>query len=54
VASDERIVAIGSLTKRDIEVLGTGLQRMFPLQDNVNFEEVLARLDEVTSKPTEP
>jgi hypothetical protein len=54
VASDERIVAIGSLTKHDIEVLGRGLQRIFPLQDRVDFEEILARLDEVTSKPTEP
>jgi hypothetical protein len=54
VASHERIVAIGSRSKRDIEVLGRGLQRMFPLQDNVDFEEILVRLDEVTSKPTEP
>jgi hypothetical protein len=35
VASGERIVAMGLLTRRDIDVLGIGSQSMFPLQDNV-------------------
>jgi hypothetical protein len=48
----ERIVAIGLLTQRDLDVLGTGFERAFPLQSNADFEDLLAKLDEVTASTT--
>jgi hypothetical protein len=50
VPDRERIVAIGLLTQRDLDMLGTGFERAFPLQSNADFEDLLAKLDEVTAR----
>lgn len=45
--SSERIVAIGLLTQRDIDVLGSGFRRLFPLTGDQAFDELLGRLDAI-------
>ena len=41
----DRIVAVGLLTQRDIDVLGTGFRRLFPLESTTAFDELLRQLD---------
>ena len=41
----DRIVAVGLLTQRDVDVLGTGFRRMFPVEPNTDFDDLLRRLD---------
>jgi hypothetical protein len=48
--SDERVVAVGFLTERDLSVLGSGFRRMVPITDDDAFAELLAKLDEVTGQ----
>ncbi|RYF22520.1 MAG: hypothetical protein EOO77_03950 [Oxalobacteraceae bacterium] len=45
----ERIVAVGLLTRRDVEVLGTGFQRMFAVDDDQadGFTDLIAQLDKI-------
>jgi hypothetical protein len=43
---DGRIVAVGLLTQRDVEVLGTGFHRLLPVSDDDPFAELLAKLNE--------
>ncbi|WP_066778221.1 MULTISPECIES: hypothetical protein [unclassified Sphingomonas] len=52
--TDNRIVAVGLLTQKDLEVLGTGFTRAFPVEDISGFEDVLARLDQIEAVPTRP
>ena len=40
------IVAIGLLTQRDLDVLGTGFRRAFPLEQGGDFSELLRQIDE--------
>jgi hypothetical protein len=42
----ERFVAVGLLTRRDLDVLGSGFRRAFPLRDITDFTSLLTRLDE--------
>jgi hypothetical protein len=44
--SDERIVAVGLLTQRDIEMLGHGFSRLWPIDDTPCFNELLRAIDE--------
>lgn len=41
-----RIVAVGLLTQRDLDVLGSGFKRAFPLNHSTDFDELLKRIDE--------
>ena len=50
--TDSRIVAVGLLSRRDLEVLGTGFTRAFPVKDLAGFEDLLAKLDHVS--PVQP
>ena len=43
------IVAVGLLTQRDVEVLGVGFRRLFPVGDATGFDELLAQLDAVAA-----
>lgn len=43
--SSERFVAVGLLTRRDLDVWGSGFRRAFPLKDNIDFSSLLSRLD---------
>lgn len=45
--TSERIVAVGLLTQQDVAVLGKGFKRLFPLQDDALFDDLLAKLDGV-------
>jgi hypothetical protein len=41
-----RIVAIGLLTKRDLDLLGQGFDRTFPIDRTGGFEDLLKAIDE--------
>lgn len=45
--SDEEFVAVGLLTQRDLDLLGSGFCRIYPLADTTDFSALLARIDEV-------
>lgn len=48
----DKIVAIGLLTQHDLDVLGTGFRRLFPVEQGMEFADLLARLDQA-DRPTE-
>ena len=48
--SCERIVAVGLLTQRDIEVLGVGFRRLFPLDGDAPFDDLLRQLDRIEAQ----
>lgn len=41
-----QIVAIGLLTQGDLDALGQGFDRAFPLDDELVFEDLLQAIDE--------
>jgi hypothetical protein len=41
-----QIVAIGLLTQHELELLGQGFDRAFPLDDELVFEDLLQAIDE--------
>ncbi|WP_298091172.1 hypothetical protein [uncultured Sphingomonas sp.] len=43
----DRIVAIGLLTQRDLDVLGSGFRRSFSVEDDHAFADLLEALDEI-------
>ncbi len=45
----EDFVAIGLLTRSDLDVLGSGFRRAFPLDASTDFTALLAQIDEATS-----
>lgn len=45
----ERIVAVGLLTARDLEVLGSGFRRMFPVERDTSFDDLLSAIDEAVA-----
>ena len=45
--SGEEFVAVGLLTRRDLDVLGSGFRRAYPLKDTTDFTALLIRIDEV-------
>jgi hypothetical protein len=45
--SDEPIVALALLSQRELERLGDGLQRVYPLESGSQFSELLAKLDQI-------
>ena len=47
----DRVVAVGLLTQRDIEVLGTGFRRLFPIEDTPSFDDLLRQLDQLPRIP---
>ena len=47
MAQGERLVAIGLLTQRDLDVLGTGFRRLFPLPASpADFDTLIVAIDE--------
>jgi hypothetical protein len=44
--SQEPIVAVGLLTTRDLDRLGNGFRRCFPVSDDGKFEDLLRAIDE--------
>lgn len=41
----DRIVAVGLLTQRDVDLLGTGFRRLFPVDSAGDFDDLLRQLD---------
>lgn len=50
----DRIVAVGLLTQRDVDVLGTGFRRMYPVESTTAFNDLLRQLDVVDRCAAEP
>jgi hypothetical protein len=46
----ERIVAVGLLTQRELNLLGPTFERAWPIEDAPSFEELLAAIDEAERK----
>ena len=46
----ERIVAIGLLTRRDLDVLGPAFDRIWPIEDAPHFAELLRAIDDADSE----
>jgi hypothetical protein len=44
---NDRFVAVGLLTRRDLDVLGSGFRRAFPLNDTTDFTSLLIEIDQV-------
>ena len=43
---NERIVAVGLLTQRDVEVLGHGFSRLWPVDETPCFTDLLQAIDD--------
>ncbi len=46
----ERIVAVGLLTKREVESLGPAFDRIWPVEEAPHFNELLRAIDEADQK----
>jgi len=46
----ERIIAVGLLTKRDLEVLGPTFDRVWPVEEAPHFNELLRAIDDADVK----
>jgi hypothetical protein len=44
--AEERIVAVGLLTQRDVEVLGHGFSRLWPVDQTPCFTELVEAIDQ--------
>ena len=51
---DERIVAIGLLTRRELDLLGAAFDRVWPVEEAPGFEELLRAIDEADRKLQQP
>ncbi len=52
--SSDRVVAVGLLTQRDVDVLGVGFRRLFPLEVDGAFDDLLRELDRLERTPSPP
>ncbi|MGE5563475.1 MAG: hypothetical protein ACM3ZV_09220 [Bacillota bacterium] len=46
----ERIVAVGLLTRRDLQLLGPTFDRIWPVEEAPHFNELLRAIDEVDQR----
>ena len=44
--ANQRIVAVGLLTQRDVDLLGEGFRRLWPVDEALSFEGLLDAIDE--------
>lgn len=44
--AQERIVAVGLLTRRDLNVLGPAFDRVWPVEEAPSFNELLRAIDD--------
>jgi len=47
----ERVVAFGFLTGRDLQLLGGGFNRHFPIENDDMFADLIDQLDRVEVEP---
>lgn len=52
--TDERIVAVGLLTQREVEMLGHGFSRIWPIDDTPCFEDLLKAIDKAERELKRP
>ena len=45
MAEDDRIVAVGHLTKRDLASLGDRFNRVYPVHEDTDFTNLLKAID---------
>ena len=45
-----RSVAVGTLTRRDLDLIGSGFKRAFPLTDTNDFASLLIEIDRVDQR----
>jgi hypothetical protein len=50
----DRIVAVGLLTQRDVNLLGPTFERLWPVEDAPDFEELLEAIDEADTDLSVP
>ncbi len=43
----ERIIAVGLLTQRDVNLLGPTFERLWPVEEAPSFADLLLKIDEV-------
>lgn len=43
----DAIVAVGLLTQRDLDVLGSGFRRSFPVSQDAAFDDLIQALDSI-------
>jgi hypothetical protein len=48
--SQDRIVAVGLLTRHDLNVLGPSFDRVWPVEDAPSFNELLRAIDEADAR----
>lgn len=48
----ERIVAIGLLTRQDVDLLGPTFERLWPVEDAPHFSELLHAIDRADKELT--
>ena len=46
MSQSAQIIAIGLLTQRDLDILGQGFDRAFPIDEELVFEDLLRAIDE--------
>lgn len=46
----ERIVAVGLLTRRDLSLLGPTFDRVWPVEEAPSFDELVRAIDEADQK----
>lgn len=46
----ERIIAVGLLTQRDVNLLGPTFERLWPIEEAPSFADLLRTIDEVDRK----
>ena len=51
---DERIVAVGLLTRRDLSLLGPTFDRVWPVEEAPNFDELVRAIDEADRQLRQP
>ena len=44
--TEERIVAVGLLTQREVELLGQGFSRLWPVDETPCFTELIKAIDD--------
>ena len=49
--SRDRIVAVGLLTAKDLELLGSGFRRMYAVEEGDDFADLLRALDRFDAVP---
>ena len=50
----QKIVAVAFLTRRDLDAVGSCLERVFPVQECGSFDEIVATLDALPTSDSTP